>query len=246
VVGDWLDALVFVGASRYEPGVEVIIESVLDRSRDTDLICVASVPPDRDLGRANRRVFDKCLHSGGRARALARIDPLEPGSVQEARELVRLGCIGLFLDPWRDSYSISNCAALDAVVEVAEEHGIPVTVESGFPWVSEPLQVANFAASHPTIPIVATRGLQMNMSGLSLEAASIALERCPNLYLLSSGVYRQDWLEALVTTGFADRLLYASMAPDFHPELERARVEMLSSASERVAVANAKRVYGWD
>lgn len=244
---EWVDALVFLGESRYGAGPNVALAEELARRPDTSFVCAPAVPPDRDLRGANLRVLEQIRGAAGRSRALARIDPLDPGSAVLARELLGLGCAGVLLDPWRDSYCISACPELGPVVSEAELRGLPVVVEAGFPWVSEPLQVAEFAARHPGIPIVATRGLQMNMSGLAVEAATAALARCPQLHLLTSGVYRQDWLESLVAQGLSERVLFASMAPVFHDGLERARVEALGGddgARRRIAGENARRVFG--
>src|SRR5206468_9717660 len=120
------------------------------------------------------------------------------------------GAPGLFLHPWEDAFRI-NDPAVDAVVDGAR----PVIVATGYPFVAEALQVAELARRHPETTFVATNGGQINISGLGQEDAFLALEMCPNLFVQTSGVYREDFLEGVVDRLGGERLLFASGFPQF-------------------------------
>jgi predicted TIM-barrel fold metal-dependent hydrolase len=148
----------------------------------------------------------------------ARVDPLAPGAAAELDRVRTLGLRGLFLHPWEDAFRITD-PAVDRVVD-----GLPVIVAAGYPWVSEGLQVGELARRHPETTFVATNGAQINISGLGQQDAELALESSPNLFIQTSGVYREDFLEGIVSRFGAGRLLYASAFPRFDPRLELLRV----------------------
>jgi predicted TIM-barrel fold metal-dependent hydrolase len=148
----------------------------------------------------------------------ARVDPLTPGAEAEVDRALGLGLRGLFLHPWEDCFRITD-PAVDALVRP----GL-VIVATGYPWVSEGLQVGRFAQRHPDTTVIATNGAQINISGLGQQDAELALEACPNLFLQTSGVYREDFIEGVVARFGAERVLYASAFPRFDPRLELLRV----------------------
>jgi len=177
----------------------------------------AIVCPPRARGHGydveNDRVAALVAAHPDRLVGFARVDPLAPGAashVEEAR--------GIFLHPWEDAFRITD-PAVDAIVD-----GLPVIVATGYPFVSEALQVAEVARRHPETTFIATNGGQINISGLGQEDAFLALEMCPNLFVQTSGVYREDFLEGVVERLGAERLLFASAFPQFDPRLELLRV----------------------
>ena len=157
----------------------------------------------------------------------ARVDPLAPGAEAEVDRARTLGLRGLFLHPWEDTFRITD-PAVDRVVD-----GLPVIVAAGYPWVSEGLQVGELARRHPETTFVATNGAQINISGLGQQDAELALESSPNLVIQTSGVYREDFLEGVVSRFGAERLLYASAFPRFDPRLELLRVRWAPNLRDR-------------
>jgi predicted TIM-barrel fold metal-dependent hydrolase len=123
-----------------------------------------------------------------------------------------------------------------------------VIVATGYPWVSEGLQVGDLARRHPHTTIVATNGAQINISGLGQRDALLALEESPNLVIQTTGVYREDFLEGVVERFGAGRVLFASGFPRFDPRLELLRVRWAPNLDEpsRAAIlaGNAKRLLG--
>jgi predicted TIM-barrel fold metal-dependent hydrolase len=112
-----------------------------------------------------------------------------------------------------------------AVVEVARAHRVPVIIASGYPWLSEALQVADLVQQFPDVRFLATNGIQINMSGLGQTDAELALAANDNLSITTTGVYREDFIRRVVERHGAGRVLFASAYPHFDPRLEILRVE---------------------
>jgi predicted TIM-barrel fold metal-dependent hydrolase len=172
----------------------------------------------------------------------ARVDPLAPGAEAELERARALGLRGLFLHPWEDAFRITD-PAVDRVIGE-----LPVIVAAGYPWVSEGLQLGELARRCPETPIVATNGAQINISGLGQQDAELALEASPNLFLQTSGVYREDFLEGVAARFGAGRLLFASGFPRFDPRLEILRVRWApnldKTAQDAILGGNAGRIFG--
>jgi predicted TIM-barrel fold metal-dependent hydrolase len=121
-----------------------------------------------------------------------------------------------------------------------------VVVEAGYPLLGEALAVAELARAVAPAPVVATRALQLNMSGLGQRSADMALESAPNLHVHAAGMYRQDWLEGAIATVGAERVLFASLAPVFDQRLELARLleaPLSDDDRQRVLAGNAMRLF---
>ena len=208
----------------------------------------AIVCPGRARGvgydRGNDRVAAAVAGSPDRLIGFARVDPLAPGAEAEVRRARGLGLQGLFLHPWEDTFRITD-RAVDALVGEG-----PVIVAAGYPWVSEGLQVAEFARRHPQATVVATNGGQINISGLGQTDAELALAEAPNLCLQTTGVYREDFLEGVVARFGPERLLFASGFPRFDPRLELLRLTWARAFGDEPRSAilggNARRILALD
>jgi len=246
-----MDALALLGPNRYAP------ELTWPALRDTcsalgvDRVVVAPpLPPDRDLARAGRELVSLAEGTADgpvRAVPLVRIDPWEPSAAADAAELLGSGARGVLVHPWEDNFRANDVDLLAPLLREVRAAGATLVVEAGFPWVAEPAQLAELARRFPAVPVVATRGGHMNMSGLSGGAMLAALRRADNLHVLTSGVYRQDWLEQVIGAVGADRVAYASHAPVFDPRLEVLRPRALPDQAARLAVlaATAIRLFEW-
>ncbi len=243
-----VDAHVVLGTSRF--GTELTEHEALERwAREGIDLAIASPPHpvDHDFARANAELSEVVSRSGGRLVGLSRVDPWDGDAALELFEhSVRvLGHRGLFLHPAEERFRI-NDARLRAFASLAEELHVPVVIATGYPWASEPTQVAQFAQWSAGVPVVMTNGGQYNISGLSQTDAESALG-LDNVHLHTSGVYREDFLQNVVRTYGADRVLFASSAPTFDVAFEAARVQLLHvTDEERQAVqsSNARRIFG--
>lgn len=199
------------------------------------------------LAASNDVVAEAVSESGGRLIGVARVDPLlgDEACAELERALEALGLRGLFLHPWEETFRIAD-ACVTPVVEVARQHDVPVIVASGYPWLSEALQVGVLARRLPDVTFIATNGLQLNISGLGQIDAELALADNDNLLIQTSGVYREDFIEGIVRRFGAHRVLYASTYPLFDPRLEIRRVQWARfGAPETAAIlgGNAAAVF---
>lgn len=222
-----VDGLTFLGDGLF--GLHASVEGLLRRLEETAaeraIVCPLR-PRGYELGPGNDEVAEAVEAHPDRLLGFARVDPNRRGeaAAEADRALGRLGLRGLFLHPWEEHFRVS-APFVDDVVAVAQAHGRPVIVAAGYPWLSEALQVAELAARFPDVRFVATNGIQINISGLGQTDAELALQRCPNLAMQTSGVYREDFIEGVVQRLGAERVLYASGSPYFDPRLEIRRVQ---------------------
>jgi len=242
-----VDALMLLGENRFGPALAV--PDALARCHDLGIDTVVAAPArplDYHLEPANERLAAAARDSGGRLAALGRVDPLNGRRAEaEARRcLDELGCAGLFLHPGEESFPVT---AAGHVLRVAAERGRPVVVAAGWFALSEPLQVAQAAAEFPDLPVVLTHGGQINISGLAMADAWLALTANDNLLVMTNGEYRQDFIERLAGELGPDRVLYASFAPTFDPAFELRRIRsarMTAEARAAVEGGNAARLFG--
>lgn len=221
-----VDGLTFLGESLF--GWAATPAGLLERMEEAgiDRAVVSPVRPRRyELGPANMHVANAVAAHPDRFTGFARVDPNRGvDAVRDARRaLGELGLRGLFLHPWEETFRVS-AAVVDPVVDVAREHGVPVVLAAGYPWLSEGLQVAELARRFPAVTFLATNGGQINISGLGQTDVELALAACPNLLLQTAGVYREDFLEGVVARFGAGRLVFASGFPLTDPRLEIRRV----------------------
>lgn len=206
----------------------------MDRAGIDVAVVAPARPPDYHLGPANDDVLAAGRAHRDRLVPLARLDPNRDDAGEAAHRFLGGGARGIFLHPREEVFAI-NDPRVDVVARTCAEHQVPLLVAAGFPWVSEPLQVAELAGRHPSVPIVMTNGGQLNISGLGQQDAFLALQAQQNLLIATSGVYRQDFIEATVAEFGASRVLFASCSPLFDPSYEvlRGRLSDLSRSQQQ-------------
>ncbi len=139
-------------------------------------------------------------------------------------------------------------------LELAGASSLPIMIECGVEGYSRPQQLERFLErlnerlleSRPPRPVVFTHGGQLNISGSHLEAAAAMFNGHPHIYLETSGIYRQDFLEEMLEQLGADRILYGSGHPwmDERLELERVRILPGSDADRSAMIGgNARRLF---
>jgi predicted TIM-barrel fold metal-dependent hydrolase len=212
---------------------------------DRAIVCPFK-PRGYELAPANETVAAAVTKHPDRLIGFARVDPWqgEQASANFERALNQLGLRGLFLHPWEENFQLTS-PIVDEVLKVAHQYRVPVIVASGFPWVSEGLQVGDLARRFPEVPIIATNGCQINISGLGQIDAELALAENDNLMLQTAGVYREDFIEGIVARFGAERVLFSSAFPLMDPDLEilRARwAHLPDEAKDMVLGGNAARL----
>lgn len=242
-----VDSLTSVGSSLH--GVDVAVDGLLaalDGAGIDRAVVVPAKPRGYHLGPANDLVAAAVRAHPARLTGFARVDPNlgKDAAAELERCFSTLGLAGLFLHPWEETFRVS-APFVDPVVGIAREHGRPVIVAAGYPFLSEGLQVGELARRFPEVQIVATNGGQLNISGLGQTDVELALEANANLAVQTAGVYREDFLENVVARFGADRLLFASAFPVYDPRLELRRGQWMHVADDvRAAVlgGNAARI----
>lgn len=242
-----VDALSFVGTSRF--GAARSVEEAV-RAMDAEGIDTAVVAPmhpvDGDMGAANRELMSRIGVTNGRLAAIARVDPWDRDkALAQLSDAVGDGARGVFLHPMQEHFRI-NDQLVRPIADRAGELGVPVVVATGFPWFAETAQVARFARWCGDNTVVMTNAGQLNISGMGQFDANLAL-RNPNVHLFTSGMYRNDFLERTVRDAGADRLLFASAAPQLSVRYELQRVHTIGMSDEQRALVladNARRVFG--
>jgi predicted TIM-barrel fold metal-dependent hydrolase len=221
-----LDGLSFIGDSLTRGLVtgSDLVQNLDQAQIDRAIVCPLK-PRGYDLRAGNEYVARAVHERPDRLIGFARVDPhLGDAAAEELRHAVEaLGLRGLFLHPWEETFR-ANAPLIDPVMRKAEELRVPVIIATGYPWLCESPQVGALAASFPAVPLLATNGAQMNISGFGQVDAELALRDAPNLRIHTTGVYREDFLQGIERSLGADRLIFASAFPYFDPSFELARV----------------------
>ena len=243
-----VDAHVFLGSSLFGYGQS--LDDILSRMDHLgiDRAILAPVRPrDYHLGPVNDLVAESVAKYPTRLMGLCRVDPWQgPAAVAELRRgFEELGLCGLYLDPWEENFQ-ANDDIVAPLLEETRRHCRPVVVNAGHVRVSHPTQIWDLARRFPDIPFVAGNGGQINICGMLLSETRRMLEACPNVVIETAGVYREDFLEEIVTEVGEGRVLFASGSPLYDQEFEMARVRLAhltESQKAQVWSANALSVF---
>lgn len=242
-----IDCLVWVDTEASAVGI--IYQHLLEYLSDYEFDALVVAPCSRcdgSVDAANRTVAELQRAAEGRVRALARLVPSDAAIAAGVAAMLDARAItGVILDPVTDAYCIADGTASNAVATSTPE-ATPIVVVSGWPFVSEALQVAEFSTHVAPRPVIMTNGGQLNISGLGQTDAHQALQARPNLLIQTTGVYRDDFLQQCVSQYGTERVIYASGSPLFDPLLELARVTQSEfSRDTQVALlgVNAQRVF---
>jgi uncharacterized protein len=204
-------------------------------------------PLSYNLDEANRGLAATIQAHADRLLGAARIDPWQPAALDILRRgFESLGLRALFLHPWEEHFRV-DLEQLDPLMELASAFRYPVLVMSGYPWVSEALQVRKLALRWPGVPVVMTNGGQINISGLGQADASLAMRSAPNIHIDTAGIYRQDFIEETAQEFGAERILFGSGSPYFDQRYEIKRVQVARfPAQDRHAMqsGNALKLFG--
>jgi predicted TIM-barrel fold metal-dependent hydrolase len=215
-----------VGASinGYELNPEQLLDQMEQLSIDMSVI-IPVQPKTYRLEPENQYIAGLAEKYRDKFIGFARVDPRQGKDAE--KELERcvevLGLKGLFLHPWEEGYRV-NSSCVVSLVKMAGAMNMPVMISAGFPWVSNALQIGDLAGRCHETTIMMTHGGQLNISGLAQNDAFTALKDNENLMMETSGVYRQDFIEEVISDIGSRRVLFGSCSPRFDQafELERA------------------------
>ena len=224
-----IDGHVYLGDSinGYSLGQQDLLSSMEALDIDGAVVCTVQ-PRGYHLGPENDKIANIVTQNRDKLIGFCRVDPrLENEAMDELKRAAELGLRGLLLHPWEEGYRINSEQAIK-VAALAAEMDMPVLVETGYPWVSHALQVADLCYRVPRARVMMSHGGQINISGLAQADAFAALRRHPNLFIQTSGVYRQDFLEEVVNELGAHRVMFGSTAPVMAQSFEIKRISNLN------------------
>lgn len=247
------DCLATVG--RHFTGEDIFIDDYLTEMEthgiDRALLCPRK-PKSYSAADANdfvRRIPDEIR--GKRFLRALRIDPWRGEEMRREMQAAFLSCtssvfVAAYMHPWEDSFRC-NDKRVFPFYEFLEGHGVPLVMETGYPWVSHISQIWEIAKLYPALKILASNAGQLDLSGLTLGNVSAALKVCPNIYLGTAAAVAADWLREAAENWAHGRVVFTSSYPMFEPEMERYRIDhgYLSDEMKReIYEANPKRFLG--
>ncbi len=218
------DACVFVGESIYRK--DLSLNDLLSQMKENGVDC-AIVRPNKP--------YDYCYDAANQklAAALAglknlvgfgRVNPLEKDAPAQIDRLAGYGLRGVHLHPWEDNFAI-NSPLVYPTIDACEKQALPVYVSTGYPNVSEPLQLWELAQAYPRVTFIATHGAQLDISGLSFDDSLYMAGALKNVKFDLSGVYRRDFIEKLIQTAGEENIVFGSCTPCMNMALEIKRIE---------------------
>jgi len=223
-----IDAHVHLGKSLfgYEQSPEGLLLSMEECNIDRAIICPVK-PYNYHLEPENDYIGETVKKYPHKFTGFARIDPRQgEKAVKELERAIKeLGLKGLFLHPWEESFPI-NSKLIYPVMKKSGELKIPVMVSGGHVRVSHPLQIGDIASEFPEVNIIATSGGQINICGMALYDAETMLKANKNVYLETSGIYREDFIENMIRELGSERVIYGSNSPQMNIKYEILRATM--------------------
>jgi hypothetical protein len=234
-----IDAHVYVGESLFQQSqsVAAVLKRMDDLEIDQAVLC-PNRPKDYALVSANQRVADAVTQHKDRFYGLARIDPWQGEDalqhLKQARE--EWGLHGLLLHPWEETFQVAD-GLIDPLLEYAQSERFPVFIETGYPLVAHPLDIAEIARRFPEVTFIGTHGLQLDSAAFALVDAERAMRECDNLIMETSGMYAPEVMERIVEDLGEHRLMFGSHSPWYNQELELKRAQLLDlNARQKKAV----------
>ncbi|MEQ8189971.1 MAG: amidohydrolase family protein [Candidatus Eremiobacterota bacterium] len=224
----------------YNLTVKKLIESMDECNIDRAVLCPVK-PYKYQLKPENDFIAGEVKKNPEKFTGFCRIDPwLGEKALKEIDRCINeLGLKGIFLHPWEECFPV-NSTIVYPVMERARKYKIPVMVSGGHVRVSEPLQIGDIAGEFPDVNIIATSGGQINICGMALYDAENMLAEHKNVFVETSGIYRQDFIENMIKKLGSKRVIYGSNAPqmDIKYEILRATTARVSEEEKEDILGN--------
>jgi predicted TIM-barrel fold metal-dependent hydrolase len=203
----WFDAHTHMGhadpdGSRADP--EEIVAG-LDAARQQRALIFAMQEPGGYAG-PNDAVLAAAAASGGRLVGMCRVDPKDPGAVEEARRCLDAGAVGIKLHPRSDAFGLPH-PTVDRLVALAASRRAPVLFHAGRGIPELGSAAVALAREHPGARIILAHAGISDLGAL-LETA-VELE---NLFFDTAWWQVGDVLQLYSGVPPA-RILYASDMP---------------------------------
>ena len=180
----------------------------LDAAGQHHALVFSTMEPD-GYPPANDRVIAEAAASGGRLRALARLDPHDD-PVTEARRCLEAGAVGLKLHPRAERFEM-HAPAVEDIVAFADEHRLPIVIHAGRGIPALGRDTVELARRHPGARLILAHAGISDLSWIWRDAREL-----PNLFFDTAWWNVAD-LVALFAEVPPGHILYASDMPYGHP-----------------------------
>lgn len=191
-------------------------------------------PSNYSFGEGNEYVAQCIRKDPQRFVGAYRIDPWNwKESASAVEGYLKEGFQILYLNPWEDNYRC-NDPVVTPVYEWAQEQGVPVLIETGYPFVSHISQVGAIAEQFPHVNFIVTNAGQLDLSGFSLSDVGYVMNMHPNIYMGTAAAVGAEWLANLVQNTARGRVLFESGYPFFDVYMEKFRIEKAYLKDEEV------------
>ena len=248
-----IDINVKIGLSAYgsEHSAQQCLQE-MDQFRIQKSIVSCFTPPDLSFENGNRTIEQFVLDNPSRFYGAVRIDPRFRGSKKLLRNFLRKrSFICVSLNPFEQAFKIGDPLVKDTL-EIAEEFDVPVMVESGFPIVSLPLQVAEVAKEFKKVRFIMSHSGQLLASGQTESDALNTLLENRNVYsdtslIILSGL--GGFVEQVVRANENDsrtRLMFGSDSPMGNISVELLRIDKANIREEErrlIFSENARKLF---
>lgn len=244
-----IDANLYVGESLYRNSLSAADALNMMRENGVERAVIRPMKPcDYNYDKANREIAE-LQKAHPEWIAFGRVNPLERTAPQQIERAIReYGLKGIHLHPWEDNFQINDPKIYDSF-DAIQALGVPVYVSTGYPCVSEPLQLLEVMKRYPKITAIATHAAQLDMSGISFDDSLLTARECGNIYYDLSGVYRRDFIEKLIAAAGEHRVVFGSNAPymSMWMEIDRIRFTQIPAAQkEKIFDGNIKKILHLD
>jgi uncharacterized protein len=204
---EWIDAHTHIGQNDPDgrrATAQEILEG-LDAAGHRRGLVFAMHEPDGYTA-ANDAVLAACAASGGRLEALARVNPNDPGALDEARRCLERGAHGVKLHPRSDAFGLPH-PEVQRLVALADEHRAIVLFHAGrgIPHLGE--AVVDLARRHRGAFLVLAHAGISDLGWIAAPAAEL-----PNLLFDTAWWQISDLLQLFATIP-PGQILYGSDMP---------------------------------
>jgi predicted TIM-barrel fold metal-dependent hydrolase len=209
-------------------------------------------PPDLSFESANREIEAAVRENTTRLRGLVRIDPRQNGSLSILKKfLQKKAFAGISLNPFEQAFKV-NDPLMKPFYELAEETDSPLMLESGYPIVSLPLQVAEVAREFRKVNFIMTHAGQLLASGQSESDSLRTILDNSNIYwdtsqIILSGI--GGFIQQVIHSGkngSKHRAMFGSNGPqgELSVELMRVTKASISENEKRLVLSkNAEKLF---
>lgn len=197
----------------------------MDRLEIEKAVICPVKPFDYHFEPENRRSGELARSYPDRFFPFVRLDPWrKEKALEDLKQCVQEFPVkGLFLHPQEETYPV-NSPIVDPLVSMAKQADLIVMIAGGHHRFSRALQISDLVSRHRNTRFVITSGGQINISGAALDEGEQLLRENDNVWMETSGIYREDFIEDMAKKYGSHRVIFGSGSPEYDQEYELKRV----------------------